>query len=725
MRPSSFQRIDIALSRDLQTDYDKIKLVSDNITGINAVADSITAGDLSEIIANLVEVISLANLSAEILTVAGLETELLSIYADNAKLDSIYADKGKLDSLFADKTMLDSLFADKAVLDSLYADKNKLDSLYADKAVLDSLFAALADIGLVADNIDDITLAVEAAEYVRIAREAMNEPTGFDHKVPSRMGIIELAVTEQAIAPFTSWIVYKIDQNNAFSKLTAQTQWGNGDAIDTSNPNMISIYPVDGSNPLEWFYAGTKYSSTTRKQCVFSMSSGERVIYLDGAGILTEATTGFATIFENYATVASVYGNANTGEKVIFANERHGIVMDSKTHAYLHTTNGSRYRSGLDIVGLTLNTLTYTETASGVIVDEDITLNIGASNMSAFWYIDGGVWRGVMDTNLLAYKVLGATKYNQETSPGTFALTTVAPGEFMLIHFVATNDAEYPIVKILGQQLYATKTQAEVGALTEINSLVLDGLPALEFVFLYTIIVDGNGELRDLEDGSLYADWRSTGVSIGGGSSAGSATFTTTTTVATDGQTVFMAVYTLGLVEVFHNGTKLVEDTEYTATNGTSIVLTSGVAAGDIVEIVAYSTFNVANTYTIAAMDALLANKLSRTGGTMTGAITALRETKVAMGANNIDLATGNVFTKTITGATTLTVSNVLASGNANSFILELTNGGAYAITWFSGIKWSGGTVPTLTASGVDILGFYSHDGGTTYRGIVLAKDSK
>jgi hypothetical protein len=120
-----------------------------------------------------------------------------------------------------------------------------------------------------------------------------------------------------------------------------------------------------------------------------------------------------------------------------------------------------------------------------------------------------------------------------------------------------------------------------------------------------------------------------------------------------------------------------------------------------------------------------LDTKLSKSGGTMTGAITAIRETKVAMVDNNIDLATGNVFTKSITTTTTLTVSNVLATGNANSFILELTNAGAYTITWFSGVKWAGGTAPTLTASGVDILGFYSHDGGTTWRGAVLSKDSK
>ena len=104
---------------------------------------------------------------------------------------------------------------------------------------------------------------------------------------------------------------------------------------------------------------------------------------------------------------------------------------------------------------------------------------------------------------------------------------------------------------------------------------------------------------------------------------------------------------------------------------------------------------------------------------------TGLREAKVAMGASAIDLAAGNYFTKTISGATTLTASNVPATGTAASFILELTNAGSAAITWFSGVKWAGGTAPTLTASGVDVLGFYTHNGGTTWRGFLLSKNSK
>lgn len=105
--------------------------------------------------------------------------------------------------------------------------------------------------------------------------------------------------------------------------------------------------------------------------------------------------------------------------------------------------------------------------------------------------------------------------------------------------------------------------------------------------------------------------------------------------------------------------------------------------------------------------------------------ITGIKETQVAMPANNIDLAGGNYFTKTITAATTLTVSNVPSTGTATSFILNLTNGGSGTITWWSGVKWAGGTAPTLTAAGRDVLGFFTHDGGTTWTGLVLGKDVK
>jgi len=100
--------------------------------------------------------------------------------------------------------------------------------------------------------------------------------------------------------------------------------------------------------------------------------------------------------------------------------------------------------------------------------------------------------------------------------------------------------------------------------------------------------------------------------------------------------------------------------------------------------------------------------------------MTALKETKVAMGAHNIDLSAGNYFTYTLSGAQTLTISNVASSGSVSAFVLEVTNGGSAALTFFSGVTWAAATAPTLTAAGVDTLAFFTTDGGTTWRGFVL-----
>lgn len=93
-------------------------------------------------------------------------------------------------------------------------------------------------------------------------------------------------------------------------------------------------------------------------------------------------------------------------------------------------------------------------------------------------------------------------------------------------------------------------------------------------------------------------------------------------------------------------------------------------------------------------------------------------ETKVAMGANDVDLSAGNVFTKTISGATTLTFSNPPASGKAGAFTLILTNGGSATVTWPTSVDWAAATAPTLTAAGVDVLTFTTIDAGTIWYGI-------
>lgn len=89
------------------------------------------------------------------------------------------------------------------------------------------------------------------------------------------------------------------------------------------------------------------------------------------------------------------------------------------------------------------------------------------------------------------------------------------------------------------------------------------------------------------------------------------------------------------------------------------------------------------------------------------------------------DMEVANFFSATLDQNCTFTFSNPPASGDFGGFILELTNGGAFTITYPASVDFVGGAAPTLTASGVDQLVFTTRDGGTTYFGFVAGLDIK
>lgn len=82
---------------------------------------------------------------------------------------------------------------------------------------------------------------------------------------------------------------------------------------------------------------------------------------------------------------------------------------------------------------------------------------------------------------------------------------------------------------------------------------------------------------------------------------------------ATSGQTTFSGAdangltlaYTVGAEQVYLNGVLQVRGSDYTATNGTSIVLASGAITGDVLNVIAYSAMTITDTYTQAQANAL------------------------------------------------------------------------------------------------------------------------
>ena len=94
-------------------------------------------------------------------------------------------------------------------------------------------------------------------------------------------------------------------------------------------------------------------------------------------------------------------------------------------------------------------------------------------------------------------------------------------------------------------------------------------------------------------------------------------------------------------------------------------------------------------------------------------------------GTQDIDLALGNNVVATVdTSANTFTFTNPTASDELCGFTLFLTNGGSQTVNWPATVDWAGGTAPTLTTSGLDILVFITTDGGSIWHGMVASADS-
>jgi hypothetical protein len=66
--------------------------------------------------------------------------------------------------------------------------------------------------------------------------------------------------------------------------------------------------------------------------------------------------------------------------------------------------------------------------------------------------------------------------------------------------------------------------------------------------------------------------------------------------VSTAGQTVYSMLYQPGFLDIFLNGVKLENDTDYTATNGTQVILTAPANVGQVLEGIALSTYSLINS---------------------------------------------------------------------------------------------------------------------------------
>lgn len=314
----------------------------------------------------------------------------------------------------------------------------------------------------------------------------------------------------------------------------------------------FTIQPV--SSQYDIFFSGRKVTKTGAENVVITDTEGLHYIYFDDADDTLKSTTTFSTdIITRDVFVAAIYWDADNNTALILGEERHGITMDGATHSYLHQVFGAQWVDGLALGGMTVNgtgndnTHAQFAVTNGSIRDEDIVHTVTDDSPQdldptaeiPIFYRDGasGVWRKkTADAYPLIYSgdssgytgANGRLPYNEWTG-SAWQLTEVSQLDYVLMHYFATNDVNTPIIGVVGQNQYTSLGSAQTGATTEMNELVVDGLPSKEFVPLATVIYQTSttysntpaARVISTAEGDDYIDWRFTVVNPSGGVSTG------------------------------------------------------------------------------------------------------------------------------------------------------------------------------------------------------------
>ena len=173
--------------------------------------------------------------------------------------------------------------------------------------------------------------------------------------------------------------------------------------------------------------------------------------------------------------------------------------------------------------------------------------------------------------------------------------------------------------------------------------------------------------------------WQNAGSSVNGTSQRYNYTVGTASGTYTGSTTVFPAIYDVGFVDVYLNGIKLVVSDDFTATNGSSIVLATAASSGDSVNIIGYGTFSLANVDAVT-LDGIDSTQFLRsdvattaTGITVTGTVAA--EVLSLNGSANTLLQLES--TDSFAGLSMADTTGSVVMQTANGYVRFLTGGDA------------------------------------------------
>ncbi len=389
------------------------------------------------------------------------------------------------------------------------------------------------------------------------------------------------------------------DANDVIKPSNTNFQW------DANNKRLINVAnPTDNQDVATKHYLENTWLSSADKTTLNNVNSNISAINTVNSNISAINTANSNST--NINTVATNIGSVNTvatdiTKVIAVANDLAEAVSEIETVADdLNETS-----SEIDVVA---GSIANVNTVGGAIANvntvaganSNITTLAGINaNITTVAGISANVTSVAGISSAVSAVNSNATNINAVNSNSS-NINTVA-GMSTAINTVNSNSTN--INTVAGANTNITNV---AGSIANVNSVASNLSGVNSFAERYRIASSAPSSNNDV--GDLYFDtganelkvYKSSGWAAAGSTVNGTAnrfeytaTANQTTFSGSDNNSATMA-YDAGFIDVYLNGVKLA-NADYTATSGTSVVLGTGASANDILMVVAYGTFQLAN----------------------------------------------------------------------------------------------------------------------------------
>ena len=466
----------------------------------------------------------------------------------------------------------------------------------------------------------------------------------------------------------------------------------------TQTQNGIYVVTTVGSGATNWVLTRSSDADTYAAASATALGEGSTVFVQQG-------TVGAGTTYTCNTSGTITFGTTN----ITFVEISSAQIYSAGTGLTLTGTVFSLTSPVATTLGGTgLTTFTAANRAlfsSGTTTLTTGTLPVAAGGTGQTSYTDGQLLVGrTSDGELVKATLTAGTSISVSNGAGSITVTNTAPDQVVSLTGGGTTviTGSYPNFNITSNDQFVG-TVTSVGGTGTVSGITLTG----------TVTSTGNLTLG----GTLSVNLASATVTgilpIANGGTGTNTSTGTSSLVLSNGPTLVTPTLGAASTTSVANGLGAVGTPSYTFTGDLNTGMWSPTA-----DTLAFSTngAEVARLTSAGYLEAVYSDNVVALGNTGT--------------AISIDLRQGNVFTATLTGNCTFTLTNPNNNTNrGSSFTLILTNDATAGRT----VAWAGGTFRfpggaallgrTTTANAVDIWVFFTPNNGTTYYGNIAMKN--